>query len=151
MVCYYLNVHFQGQRVNATFRRNVMPSSSWWRNCDHSVYLGEVYLDLIPSSWRWRQYISSIRRCWPTTLQSVKVARMLSANTHMLLLQAWEYQTHYLVLVVYKREVYYKYRVIILSVAIVCQLGYRINLAHTINCLRARWSNGWTWATMVVR
>ena len=127
---------------NATFRRNVMPSSSWWRSYVHSIYLGKVYLDLIPSPWRWRQCASPIRRCRPTTLQSVKFTRLLSVNTYVLLLQAWEYQTRFLVLVVYKPEVYYQYRAIILSVASVCQLGYRINLAHTIKCLHARWTAG---------
>jgi len=54
-------------------------------------------------------------------------------------------------LVVYKCEVYYQYRVIILSVTSVCQLGYRINLAYTIDCLHARWRNGGMWARMFVR
>ena len=128
-----------------------MPSSSWWRNFVHSFCLGEVYLDLITSPWRWRQYISPIRRCWPTTLQSVKFTRLLSVNTHVLLLQAWEYQTRFLVLVVCKCEVYYQYRAIILSIASVCQLGYRINVAHTTDCLHARWNHGGMWARMVVR
>lgn len=128
-----------------------MPSSSRWRNYVHSFCLDEVYLDLIPSPWRWKRYISPKRRCWPTTLRSVKFTRLLSVSTHALLLQTWEYQTRFLVLVVYNCEVYYQYRVIILSVAIVCQLDYRINVAHTIDCLHARWSNGGTWARMVVR